>query len=900
VIAATDALGYLATSRVTRFNPHWWGSPQESTWVHVAKGRISFQERDLTLTVNGDELTAVYKVSVPSDSPVVSTAEADTDSESGDDLVDNVLGQVEVGEFHYGITGQQLTAVPLTFQTPQLQITKDSKTKRVIATLDVTSDSFRLFEHRQQITILPSGQSVGGRPTSIMVSAPDVQVTNPSLVKVGNVVDGQANLTIAPAAGTPSFTVAEGDTSPGWFEGLRGVGGIELPIADPFLSRLSTIFTFAIFLWAFQRARRAFPGSRLVNVAFQAAQTVVVALSAVAVLGLADDLSGKVIGANGNDYLLAGPVGLLVGAAVALWPVACWRAGTANDWTARPRLRGLVQRPVRWQDLLAIALHLAIVELYVVRLVQLQVTMSVPMFAGAVLIAVLTAVLIPLLVRLLFGRGGLLTWLSSAGLLGAVFVAATSWPLLLYNGYSAWYFPARHQPDGNPWGKWAYVAVAVAVAAGLCLLWGRVALAAGSRCRTWLLPVLAATAVAAVILVAILPDSVSESGVGDPNALGLVASQLFTLFDAAPQLLDWLLVALAIVVVMTLTREPDSRATARDLALPVALQLFYWNDTWLYLPVTAIAGIFLIRRLMMPRTLVSTAPGGSDAESLARKAAADWRHADFVAAQQQALAANGAEALRDSLLKGKNREFERRLARLAEAQDDLAAKLSAYQRAARTAGTGAFSHLGAALDPGAAAAGAITGAIAGIVPAAITMLTISPPSAGGSYPILGFFGSTAWYLFSWAGLGWFIGYFLPLIRGDSGVGKALWIFVVGAAASIPDSLVWNDAGNWAATMINDLEFLVFLVLTTVIVCDLRTLWQAGLRPADWIRVHNWRFAATWSAALIAAVGTIAITFATTTVTDLSQRLTQPSSASQSPTGSATTPARNTSGAGNNG
>ena len=177
------------------------------------------------------------------------------------------------------------------------------------------------------------------------------------------------------------------------------------------------------------------------------------------------------------------------------------------------------------------------------------------------------------------------------------------------------------------------------------------------------------------------------------------------------------------------------------------------------------------------------------------------------------------------------------------------------------------------------------------------MLTTPPPTDGGSYPILGFFGVTAWYLLTWAGLGWFIGYFLPLIRGDSGVGKALWIFVAGAGASVPAGLVRNDASNWSATLINDLELLVFLVLTTVVVCDFRTLRQAGLRPADWIRVHNWRFAATWSAALVAAVGTIAITFATTTVTDLSQRLTQPSSTGQSPSGPTATPAGKAPGSG---
>jgi hypothetical protein len=154
--------------------------------------------------------------------------------------------------------------------------------------------------------------------------------------------------------------------------------------------------------------------------------------------------------------------------------------------------------------------------------------------------------------------------------------------------------------------------------------------------------------------------------------------------------------------------------------------------------------------------------------------------------------------------------------------------------------------------------------------------------------VLSFFGNTAWNLFAYAGLGWFVGYFLPLIRGDSGAGKALWVFTAGAAASLPDGLIWNDAQGWTVTMVYDLELLVFLLVLTVIVCDLRTLQRARLRPTDWIRVHNWRFVASWSAALVAAIGTIVITFATTTVTDLSQQLTRQPPSTSNATGSSST------------
>ena len=76
---------------------------------------------------------------------------------------------------------------------------------------------------------------------------------------------------------------------------------------------------------------------------------------------------------------------------------------------------------------------------------------------------------------------------------------------------------------------------------------------------------------------------------------------------------------------------------------------------------------------------------------------------------------------------------------------------------------------------------------------------------------------------------------------------------------------------------------MFLLLATVIIGDVQALKNAGFRTQDWVRVHNWRFVATWTTALAAAIGTIAIAFATTTVNDLSNQLapTQSGTVSQS-------------------
>jgi hypothetical protein len=293
--------------------------------------------------------------------------------------------------------------------------------------------------------------------------------------------------------------------------------------------------------------------------------------------------------------------------------------------------------------------------------------------------------------------------------------------------------------------------------------------------------------------------------------------------------------------------------------------------------------------VVLPRRL-TTDPLRPGAAGTALKEALDsWRTADFASRQRDALTAGSSDVLRDAIVKDSEKDYDRRLKRLITAQGSLASTQANHQQIARTARQAAFSYEGTMPDLRAARAGLATGAILGIVPVVITLLTTHPLSGGGSgYPILDFLNGTAWTLLDWAGLGWFIGYYLPLARGGNGTEKALWIFVAIAAASLPASLVWNDAHAWSSVMVTDLQLLVFLVIATVIVGDLRALKNSGFPLADWPRAHNWRFVATWSTALLTAVATIALTFATTTVTDISQQLTPPpaatggASAQQSP------------------
>jgi hypothetical protein len=117
-----------------------------------------------------------------------------------------------------------------------------------------------------------------------------------------------------------------------------------------------------------------------------------------------------------------------------------------------------------------------------------------------------------------------------------------------------------------------------------------------------------------------------------------------------------------------------------------------------------------------------------------------------------------------------------------------------------------------------------------------------------------------------------MGYFLPFISGRNGINKALWVYLT-LVASLPMNLLWLDGHEWKITAIYYLELFAFLVIIGVIIGDLLALSTAGMSPLSWVQVHNWRFLVSWSTAVLAAIGTVAVTFLSTAATDLGQQAT---------------------------
>ena len=222
--------------------------------------------------------------------------------------------------------------------------------------------------------------------------------------------------------------------------------------------------------------------------------------------------------------------------------------------------------------------------------------------------------------------------------------------------------------------------------------------------------------------------------------------------------------------------------------------------------------------------------------------------------------------------------YAERVQSLAKVQNYLVEERDRWQNEARQFEAQAFDQRGKTPVRRTAATGAVLGAILGIIPALITLLTTHPSPDSSGFPILNFFGGTAWPLFQWTGLGWLIGYSLPLMRGRNGSEKAIWLFIASIGAILPIDVIWSDSGDWLQTLIGSVELLIFLMAASVYLCDFRILRAARMRAVDWFTIQNWHFIVTWSTALIAAIGTAMVTFLSTTAADLSrQALPGPSS-----------------------
>jgi hypothetical protein len=899
-VVALDCLSANLNSAVHAADANWWGKQEKIPyWANAIprKTRLHITARNLAITIVNGRATAAYTILAPAKSTFIKRLTTMAIAGSGNDLVDNVLGEVRLAEFRYGFTGPQHSFVSFNFHDPQVSFNNRT------ATVSVTSDPIGLYFSRQYIEL-----DTPGDVTVDKKGADRVHITPASLqtaiipggsrLNDTKVSGSQSVANLSRGDGTMRVTVAENGFGQSWLDGLRGIGGIEVPLVEYLFFFLCSIVVYIVLLWALQprfNNSEELSQSTVVALARKAVLTVIGGLGAVAFLNFIFHFSLTVTQkSTAPSALVAGPVGLLVSGTLVAWPVACFRLRSSGQPTNSlglatgsipRRLIRTARNHLSWRTTPAFGLlHLAIACGYWIAIdLMLQVTPGAQVVAGTLAVTVL----MPPLTRLLLGSRKLAVPLVSAGLLAGGLAATVAGPLLWSYGNHVRQAPLQV----NVLGKCVFLVTAVAAVAGLIVMTRQV-VAVLVKPRIWRR--LATALIATGIAIAVIPDAAANVQISNPHATGLVPTDLFDLFDALPSLLDWLLVGLAIAVVAQLPvspTKPDARTLARRLAFPIALTLLCWYNTWLYLPITIVIALVLLKWIVLPSTLVSDFPSPRQpneardhAKTKLMKALEGWRYADFAAGQRQALSTSGTETLRDLLMEPKPADYDSSLAALAGAQESLAQLRDRRQQDAGVAKAAAFAHYGDMPDGDVARRGAIAGAILGIIPAIVILLTTTPPSPNSGYAVLDFLGGTAWNLFQWTAIGWFVGYYLPLLKGRNGTEKALRLFAVAAVANLPISIMWDNQLQWAIDLTGDLELLIFLMIVSVYVCDLLPLKAAGFRPTDWVQVHNWRFVLTWSTALVAAVGTAAVTFLTVATTDLvnstlSDSASQPASSS---------------------
>ena len=829
----------------------WWGARLGSPWdPGSAEDQPKLSSIDLQMNITGDQFTAQYTLTAPSRTSLGGDVLSAGNGDTGNYLVNNVLGTVSIAEFRYGLTGWHYVPEQLTFHGPEMTVGQG------MTTVVVNSDPIRLYLHRQLITIMPPAGMAADVPEQIQIHGSAVQVLAESGVHLDGVAKDEADL--HRGATLTDITVStDGNSGLDWLAGLRSLGGITIPVVDGFFSRLGNLFYYAALLWALVIIRSTLPGSRLAEVSRNIVFTIVTAMVAVAFLALLVDLGTALIhSTNPRGEGAAGPLALLVAGAGLVWPVACFRTG--HSLRPRPR-RTPLARP--YLVLFILVMYGFVLFGYWAVLhygMHVNLLTNLHALAGTVLVTGLTW----LLVRMLLGATGITSALVSAGVLIVALGATIIWPILYFSGW-IW--------DGlahvNVWGKWIFLAVAVLTVLGLGLLAFR-AVQALPIARRW--RIISAPGIAIMITAVVLPDTITNAQLADPHGGGSAPLNLIVLFDTLPDLIDWLLLVLAIAVAMTLPTTSTARPLARRIVIPIALLLLYWNDKWLYLPVTLIIGLVMLSRLAFPRRLAEVAPHPQTSAEAIAESMATWRQADFVAQQRQALTSQSSGVLTDLAKKG-NSDYTKRIESLARIQDQLACEHDCLQRKARELEAAAFEQRGRVPDRRTAMYGAVLGVILGIIPSLITLLTTKPPVSSSGYPVLDFLGGTAWNLLEWIGIGWLVGYSLPLMHGKNGSEKALSLFLTGIVAMLPMQIVWDDGSDWTQYLIWSLELLFFLMLTAIYLCDFLTLHRAGRRLNDWFTVQNWHFVVTWSTALLAALGTAMVTFLSTAATDLSNQ-----------------------------
>lgn len=137
-------------------------------------------------------------------------------------------------------------------------------------------------------------------------------------------------------------------------------------------------------------------------------------------------------------------------------------------------------------------------------------------------------------------------------------------------------------------------------------------------------------------------------------------------------------------------------------------------------------------------------------------------------------------------------------------------------------------------------------------------------SFSSSYPLLDFLLDLLIIFSRWASIGFVLGYFFPYLRGDSGLEKGLWLALALIVTSLPLYFLFNDiAIEWRATLVWALQVLAQCLLLGLIAFDYTTVREERRGFHLLLELHGMRSLGLWTATLIAAIGTSAVTLLST-------------------------------------
>ncbi len=601
--------------------------------------------RMLEVRVDRDEVAFEYILTAPRSSAVVERALRERlDASEADEFVTTAFGKVELAEFPRGLTGRGLSWVDVAFFKVGVAIAGD------VGTVTASSEPIRTYLGNQSLRVQQT-PAVTARNDRVLVRAQAAQLLNP--VGADLVSTSPTNSALSRTPGKPAvFQLVQSGPSR-WVVGLRRFGGITIPVVDGLLSRLASTFGHVLLLLALISTTR--PLTPAHAAARQLAGLLVGATVYLAVTQLFYDVTLVWVRKHpSDDWLYAVPTGLLLVGCLVIWPYLCLRKRMSARRTGSRR--AVAVGFVTLTTAIGTALHLLVLD---------------PDSSTASSVLQTLAVL-----SLVTGVWAALTRLVSRGRLRALLVVTACGVAVLNSIFWQTTYYTAYDNRVNAAIKWLHLLVVVFVVVGLAIVVGRAAcwaMAAGQ----WGAQTSAALRAGppALVLLACGPglwntlelDQVSRPGWGPIAVLDLAAY--------LPSLVDWLLIIFTLWAVASLPAiASETRPLAMRCGIALGVIVLFWNQTYLYVPLTFILAYVVLSRLAFAEGLAARV------DTVDLTAVQElWAEVERVENRQKNLSA-AREAWRDAptwsrrRLERRERLIEESLIRLRRQADDLQSK----------------------------------------------------------------------------------------------------------------------------------------------------------------------------------------------------------------------------------